>query len=283
MKKLFVLIPIFFSFITLFAQNATIETIPYAYFPFGQPLRLVKQSDRAPKRVFVLGVYGSAVHAKLYSPDGRFLYGALAVASEPEIFWNGENADEIISQISVPPEAGYLLPADEIYNGSSGRALDELYLAPLSLSRADAWLCDLVPHFFMNPNQSTAIETHYTPLCERYNLPRASIPEKPVNLIDECRRNEILAELEESNADTIILLGDDPIYWFLSFVSDCKKTRLAEFGIATYGSPVSVNINGKTYLVIPLAHVRQGGALGQHSDFWERRHKNWVENMNRQK
>jgi hypothetical protein len=284
MKKLYMLITLLlFSSITLFAQNNTAETIPNAHFPFGQPLRLVKQRDRSPKRVFVLGVYGSAVHAKLYSPDGRFLYGALAVASEPEIFWNGENADEIISQITVPPEAGYLLPADEIYNGSSGRTLDELYLAPLDFSRSDAWLCDLVPHSFMNSNQRTAIETYYTPLCERYNLPRASIPEKPDNLIDERRRNEILAELEESNADTIILLGDDPIRWFLSFVSDCRKTRLAEFGIVTYGSPVPVNINGKTYSVIPLAHVRQGGALGQHSDFWEQRHKTWVENLNKRR
>ena len=283
MKKLFVLISIFFSFVTLFAQSNTFETIPDAYFPFGQPLRLVKQSDISPKRVFVLGVYGSAVHAKLYSSDGRLLYGALAVASEPEIFWNGENAAEIISQISVPSEAGYLLPADEKYNGSSGRTLDELYLAPIGLSQSDVWLCDLVPHFFMNPNQKTAIDTLYNPLCEQHNLPRASIPEKPANLIDEHRRNEILAELKESNADTIMLLGDDPIYWFLSFVSDCKKTRLAEFGIVTYGSPVSVNISGKTYTVIPLAHVRQGGALGQHSDFWERRHSNWVENMNRTK
>jgi hypothetical protein len=280
-KKLYMLILLLFSLITLFAQSNTSETIPDAYFPFGQPLRLVKQMDRSQKKVFVLGVYGSAVHAKLYSPDDRLLYGALAVASEPEIFWKGENAAEIISQITVPPEAGYLLPADEKYNGSSGRALDDLYLAPLGLSRSDAWLCDLVPHSFMNPNQRTVIETLYTPLREEYNLPIASIPEEPRNLTDERRRNEILAELEESNADTIILLGDDPIYWFLFPVSDCKKTRLAEFGIVTYGSPVSVNINGKTYTVIPLAHVRQGGALGSHSDFWEQRHSNWVENMNR--
>ena len=261
-------------------QNNTSETIPDTYFPFGQPLRLVRQSDRSPKRVFVLGVYASAVHARWYPPEGRPVE-ALAVASEPEIFWNGENAAEIISQISIPPEAGYLLPADEKYNGPSGRTLDKLYLAPLGLSQSDVWLCDLVPHSFMNPNQRTVIETLYIPLCEQHNLPRASIPEKPVNLIDERRRNEILAELEESQAETIILLGDDPIYWFLSFVSDCKKTHLAEFGIVTYGSPVSVNISGKTYTVIPLAHVRQGGALGQHSDFWEQRHNNWVESMNR--
>jgi len=259
------------------------NTIPNAQFPFGQPLKLVKQTDRTPKKVFVLGVYASAVHAKWYSPEDKLLCGALAVASEPEIFWNGKNAAEIIAQIAVPSEAGYLKPAEEQYNGPSGRALDELYLTPLGLSRSDAWLCDLAPHSFMNENQKSAIQDHYIPIHKRYTLPTVSIPEEPHNLTDEQRRNEILTELEESQAKTIILLGDKPIKWFLSFVSDCTKKSLVEFGKETYGSPVSVNINGKAYTVIPLAHMRQAAGLGLHSDEWEQRHNNWVEDMNRRK
>jgi hypothetical protein len=299
MKILYALLLILFPFIELPAQNQSglydtqkgvnqmqntiFETIPNAQFPFGQPLTLVKQQDKSPKKAFVLGVYGSAVHAKWHSPDGKVLCAALAVASEPEIFWNGGNAADIISKIAVPPEAGYLTPADEMYNGPSSKALDGLYLAPLGLSRSDAWLCDLVPHSYMNSNQSEAIETRYAPLCEKYGLPTASIPGKPDTLTDEKRRNEILAELEESHAETIVLLGDDPLRWFLSLVSDCKKTKLSEFGEKTYGSPVPVSINGKTYSVIPLAHVRQGGGLGPHSNYWERLHNNWVEGMNRQR
>jgi len=299
MKKLYALTLIFFSIIELFAQDHKViltnkqgvnqmqdgfsETIPNAQFPFGEPLRILRQQDRTPKKVFVLGVYASAVHARWYSPDGRVIGEALAVASEPEIFWNGENAAEIISRITVPSEVGYLKAAEDKYNGTSGRALDELYLAPLGFSRSNAWLCDLVPHSFMNENQEKVIRTRYAPLCEKYNLPIASIPEKPVSLIDEKRRNEIVAELEESQAETIILLGDDPLKWFLSFVSDCKKTRLAEFGRNTYGSPVSVNINGKIYQVLPLVHMRHSGAIGTHDDGWKQLHNNWVESMNRKK
>jgi hypothetical protein len=33
-------------------------------FPFGQPLRPVVQADRTPKKLFILGVYASAVHAR---------------------------------------------------------------------------------------------------------------------------------------------------------------------------------------------------------------------------
>jgi hypothetical protein len=259
------------------------ETVPNTYFPFGQPLKLVKQQDRSPKKVFVLGVYSSAVHADWYSADGKRLCQALAVASEPYIFWNGENAVDIISKITIPPEAGHLEPADIKFNGSSGRTLDTLYLAPLGVSRSNAWLCDLVPHSYMNDNQKNAIETSYNEVREKYGLPLASIREKPDNLIDANRLNEILTELEASQAETIILLGDDPIKWFLSKVSDCKKTRLADFGkdTKTYGFPHAVHINGKQYTVIPLAHVRQGGSLGQHNQDWEDLHTNWVEEKKR--
>jgi hypothetical protein len=281
MKYLFTLVLIL-SCLQLFAQNIVIETVPNAYFPFGQQLKLGKQQDRSPKKVFVLGVYSSAVHAAWYPADGTPPCQALAVASEPYIFWNGENAADIISKITVPPEVGHLEPADIKYNGSSGRVLDTLYLAPLGYSRTDAWLCDLVPHSFMNANQKTAIETSYNPVREKYSLPVASIPEKPDNLIDANRLNEILAELEESHAETIILLGDEPIKWFLSKVSDCKKTRLIDFGkdTKTYGFPHAVHINGKQYTVIPLAHVRQGGSLGPNTPEWERLHTTWVEVKN---
>ena len=259
-------------------QNTNPEIVPDAYFPFGEPLKLVKQRDRSPKKVFVLGVYASAVHAKWLSPKGRLLCRALAVASEPEIFWKGDNAAEIISQITVPPEAGYLEPAEDRFNGPSGKALDELYLKPLGFSRSNAWLCDLVPYSLMNKGQRDAIKNRYTREREKYNLRIASIPEEQSNLvIEEPRRNEILAELEESQAGTIILLGDKPIEWFLSYVSDCKNKRLADFGDESYGDPVSVNINGKEYKVIPLAHMRQGGSLGWHNVKWERLHRNWVE------
>jgi hypothetical protein len=284
--KYFLTLVLILSCLGLFAQNAVSETVPNAYFPFGQPLKLVKQQDRTPKKVFVLGVYSSAVHADWYSEDGKRLCQALAVASEPYIFWNGDNAAEIISKITVPSGAGQLKPAEDAYNGPSGKTLDELYLAPMGFSRSDAWLCDLVPHSLMNANQKAAIETSYNQVREKYGLPAASIPAEPSSLaINANRLNEIVAELEESHAETIILLGDDPIKLFLSKVSDCKKIRLAEFGedTKTYGLPHSVHINGKPYTVIPLAHMRQGGSLGPNSTKWERLHTNWVEEKNKRK
>ena len=122
----------------------------YGNFAFGKPVRKVEQKDRTSKKAFVLGVYASAVHAKWVSADGLYSIKALAVDSEPEIFWKGNNADEIISGIDIPPEAGKLIAAKDIYNGPSGEALDNEILKPIDLNRKDVWLSDLVPYSLRN-------------------------------------------------------------------------------------------------------------------------------------
>ncbi len=42
-----------------------------------------------------------------------------------------------------------------------------------------------------------------------------------------------------------------------------------------YGTKTEVTINGKTIQVLPLAHPRQIGALGAHSEKWFLAHKEW--------
>jgi hypothetical protein len=188
----------------------------FGSFPFGQPVIEIVQKDRSPKQAFVLGVYASAVHACWVNPLGKDVVKALAVASEPEIFWRGDNAESIIRQIGIPTKLGVLLPADPKFNGPSGKALDELILEPLDLNRDNTWLCDLVPYSCANSAQMTAIERSYNPRVEKYSLPKHSVPALPHPLIDEKRRTEILKEIIESKADTLILLGDQPIKWFFS-------------------------------------------------------------------
>ena len=114
-------------------------------FPFGMPIRRLLQKERGRKRIFILGVYASAVHARWIGNDDKTLINALAVASEPEIFWNGEGAQGIINSISVPEGGGRLVAADKKFNGPSGRALDSEFLAPLEVDRFECWLCDLPP------------------------------------------------------------------------------------------------------------------------------------------
>jgi hypothetical protein len=249
-------------------QNRTVS----GTFPFGSKLVTVGQRDRSPKRVFVLGVYSSAVHAKWVGLDGRLCVRALAVAAEPVIFWNGSNAEDIIARIDVLPSAGRLVAADRQFNGPSGRSIDEDFLGPLDVGRDNAWLCDLVPHTCLNTGQLAAIRRAYEPRRRSCGLPEVDLPVVPEMFADDERRGEVLAELEEARAEIVVLLGDEPIRHFLSH-HDARWRRLRDFD--GYGRLHPSVIGGKSYKVLPLAHPRQVGGLGKHSAAWRLRHESW--------
>ena len=248
-------------------------------FPFGQKLTKVQQTETTPnKEVFVLGVYASAVHAKWLDKDGKIKVQALAVASEPEIFWTGKGVEKIIADIHIPEELGKLVPANKNLNGPSGVALDDLFLKPLGYSRKQACLCDLLPESRVNPNQQKAVNM-YNDIAVKQGLPLSTIPEFREDEIKENavqRHLEILSELENSGANTIILLGDLPIRWFLHFFD--KRTKLSQFGNSqdTYGLRHDIVINNKSYSVIPLCHPRNAARLGAFSKTWAELHDVWM-------
>jgi len=251
-------------------------------FPFGSKLTPVKQTDTTAKKIFVLGVYASAVHAQWLDKDNKIKIRAMAVASEPYIFWHGnhEEAANIISKINIPTELGKLIPADSL-NGPSGKALDEYYLFPLGYTRSDAWLCDLLPYACINPSQEKALEREYNPLKAKYNLNDVTITTTPTNFANDDRMKEILFELKQSKAKNIILLGDQPIKYLLPKYSNCNKKSLAEFGKNEndYGKWHEIIIDGEKYKVLPLVHPRQAASLGISSAEWTTLHKNWLNNI----
>jgi hypothetical protein len=249
-------------------------------FPFGQPVLDVVQKDRSTKKVFILGVYASAVHAQWVNINGKTLVNALAVASEPTIFWRGEHADSIIANIKIPEDLGVLLPARQDFNGPSGIALDNLILNPMGLDRQDAWLCDLVPHSCVNQPQCRALEREYNPLLGQYNLPIPSVPRLPNPLSNEVRLHSILKEIIESKANTLILLGDLPIRWFLSYF-DNRWKKLSDFGLekGSYGHLHDTRLGNLDIKVLAVAHPRQIAKLGRSSKFWYDTHAAWVENV----
>ena len=246
-------------------------------YPFGQKVKPLVQQDRTPKKIFVLGVYASAVHAR-WKKDGKIVCTALAVASEPRIFWDGniEEAKEIISKISIPPEVGTLEPAGSHLNGPSAKVLDEHILGTLGYTRKDAWLCDLLPETRLNSGQVKVITERYNPLIKQYGLNEVTIPERPTVFCDAQRCQEILSELKESQASLLVLLGDIPITQFLNSVADVPYKSLQEYvELYGYGNATAATIDGHTINVLPLAHPRQIGALGAHSEKWNILHREW--------
>lgn len=255
---------------------------PIGTFPFGQPIMPVVQRDRTKKQAFFLGVYASAVHAQWKDEEGTQKINAVAVASEPSIFWRGcqNAAQEIIDTINknLPPGTGKLsVPVDKRLNGPSGKALDKLFLEPLGFKREDVWLCDLVPHSCMNERQKLALQREYDPMIQSHGLPEYNWPALPHNLTDS-RRSEIEKELLDSESEVVITLGDMPLKWFTRYYR--TKDKLSDYGqtMELYGQLQEMIVDGKKIMLLPLVHPRQAAGIGSHSSLWKELHKAWIMN-----
>lgn len=248
-----------------------------AVFPFGSPVTKLVQKDRKPKKVFVLGVYAGAVHARWIESSGRILARSLAVASEPELYWRGdqEQAEEIMKSINIPNELGILIPAGKEINGPIGRALDKLLLEPLRLVRRDVWLCDMIPHSMMNRGQRKAIK-RYSRMTAETNLPPPTVPSTEIKSqsVDSPRREEILNEIIESQANVLISLGDLPLKMFLSHYG-LDKVRLADYPI--YGRLHPFKIGEIEIELLPLIHPRDTLRESGYATRWFEYHKRWLE------
>ena len=252
------------------------------HFPFGLTLHPLIQTDQTPKKVFVLGVYASAVHAR-WTRNGKIICRALAVASEPRIFWDGneKEAREILSSIPIPPEAGELTPAGEGLNGPSAKVLDEMILAPLGYCRKDTWLCDCLPEARLNAGQMQVIRERYEPIRRQYGLNEVTVPPRPDRFCDEARCREITEELIRSRASLLVLLGDIPIGQYLCRVASLPYSTLGQYvSLYGYGQITTAHIGGKELRILPLAHPRQIGGLGAHSESWKKIHQNWLTQQN---
>jgi hypothetical protein len=220
------------------------------------------------------------VHAR-WKKDGKVICQALAVASEPCIFWDGkpEDAKRIIASVAMPKELGILEPASRQLNGPSAKVLDDNILAPLGYTRKDAWLCDLLPETRLNASQVRVLKAKYEPIIKQYGLNQVTIPKRPTVFCELNRSKEILAELNESKANLLVLLGDIPIQQFLNRITKVNYTSLQEYvNLYGYGNPSKAIINGKNMNVLPLAHPRQIGALGAHNEKWFQCHLQWENN-----
>ena len=113
-------------------------------------------------------------------------------------------------------------------------------------------------------------------MIEQYGLNPVTIPNRPTAFCDSKRCKEILAELKESQAELLVLLGDIPIKQFLGRVAHIDYSSLQEYvDLFGYGNKSEVVINGQAINVLPLAHPRQIGALGSHSEKWNLAHIDW--------
>jgi hypothetical protein len=139
-----------------------------------------------------------------------------------------------------------------------------------------------LPETRLNPSQAKAIRERYDPIREKYGLNEVTIPKRPNIFCDEKRAAEITEELLESEAGLLVLLGDIPIAQYLNRVACMEYKSLTEYvDKYGYGTRTEVEIAGRKIEVLPLTHPRQIGALGSHSEKWNRFHKEWEERQAR--
>ena len=127
------------------------------------------------------------------------------------------------------------------------------------------------PYFYIQFNEG---DVHS--FLGEYGLNEVTIPKRPTVFCDAKRCKEIVAELKESKAGLLILLGDIPIAQFLSRVAEVPFKSLQEYvDLYGYGTVTAATVDGHTVNVLPLAHPRQIGALGAHSEKWNKLHQSW--------
>lgn len=249
----------------------------FGTFPFGAKVHCVTQADRTPKKYFVLGGYASAVHACWLSTAGKIITKSLPVTNEPEILWSGDpiDANAIINRINIPEPAGGLTFPGKWLNGGVGRLFNVEMLKPLGIFRPYVWIALLIPFTIANKSQRKALN-RYSRLANEFNLPPADL--KPSNkktyMIDQQRIDTILDELEQSKAEIIITLGDLPLHHFIRLF-DPTKRNLDCFEI--YGKLHQININQKSYQLLPLYQPKVGENIGSYTTRWKNIHHEWLE------
>jgi uracil-DNA glycosylase len=116
-------------------------------------------------------------------------------------------------------------------------------------------------------------------MAETVGLPPATVPVfKKGESNTDSRRQEILAELDASNARTLVVLGDVPIQQFVKpLCSGVKVKNLAHLTelAGGYGKPWQTEIGGRPMTVIGLCHPRQAAKLGSSSAKWYEMHQAW--------
>lgn len=229
----------------------------FGIFPFGKNVLKVSQTDRAPKPVFILGVYGSAVFAQFKALNAEMSIRYLPIDNEPQIFWDGdkETVNKIISEINIPKTVGKLTPELGTVNGKIGKAFDKYYLHPLKLKRDQIWICNLIPYFVLNKNERKSVR-NYNDIHHEFNLPKADIPSKKErwHYLTKKRFREIIEEIFLSRAELIITLGQQPLKWFLQEYNRGIGNLL---NVQDYGHVTKIQIESVKLNFIPLFHPRQ--------------------------
>ena len=248
-------------------------------FPFGRPAaeRPPRPAAGGAAKVFVLGVYPSALHVRWCRPDGAVHVQALAVDDEPEVFWDGADAAERVErwkeQVGWERSWGSVTSSG---NGTSGRGVVRDVLEPLGIDPAETCFTDCYRHYLVKTgtgSQRAAMDRAYVPFAAARGLPTVSLPRRPddgrlVAMALAEDSGHVLGELGNSGADFVVTLGQ-PAADVLVGLLELERVVLARD--STYGARRVIRSGGRELTWLALKHP------GQRQPAWEAHHRAWVD------
>lgn len=271
-------------------------------FPFGRPNgpRDLTWRGTGVPRLLVVGVYPSALHVRWDAPKsavtpagGVGRVAAMAVDVEPEVFWRGDGAGDLVE--SWKQQVGFVAGDDPGCdghvrahgNGPSGRAVDG-YLDALAIAPTDTAYLDVYPVFVVHQgthSQGEAVRRDYDPIVANLGAggrSESTLPRRPsATELPRMAADRFGIWLRDTIAslspDLIITLGAeswDTLALVQGIALNHKAGSLAE-SKAAYGTAGELRLAGTTMSWIPLAHP---GLLGKNAE-WTERHRQWAESM----
>jgi uracil-DNA glycosylase len=214
--------------------------------------------------VLVLGAYPSALHVAWTPPAPHRRIQAIAVDNEPEPFWNGADQEARVEAwkraVKFDSARWGTVSVAGGLNGSSGDWVDKNILAPLGVSRADAWITDSLDTYRCSEGLAARIEDTYNPFAAAAGLPQSVLFQHPSegDIISEAlheHQPRLRKEIETASPDVIVTLGNAALAVVRDLLprsggADTRRLAASE----NYGALVKLRVGQRDVELLPLAH-----------------------------
>jgi hypothetical protein len=250
----------------------------YSYL-FGTPALPRKPSANSEKEWLILGAYPSALHVRWEPPDAPAI-SAVAVADEPESFWEGHDQKGRISEWAMllpwREEWGQASSPGEL-NGSSGTWLTNNVLTPLRLSRGQTWITDCLDVYHESKGAAERLDApQMRALLAELKIQDRNLPSHPNEdrIVQGAQLDRLRTELAECRPRHVVTLGNAALRVFGSLIEG-PPPILSLSSDSSYGKEFVVRLlGGSSIELLPLAHP---GAPAP----YQAAHATWLESHQR--
>lgn len=233
-----------------------------ARFPFGRPVLPCPPSADGRRPVFVLGAYPSALHVRWTPPAPFRPIAALGVDNEPTPFWDGADQAARVERwardVGWNPAWGAVAAVGSL-NGPSGAWVSSRVLAPLGVTRGDAWITDCLDTYRASTGAAARLEDTYRPFAATVGLPPDALGPHPSesDIVTEALRDHrarLVAEIGTARPELVVTLGNAALRVLAGLGEVVGEPAPGKLAVAGYGRRLTLRVAGLDVEWLPLAH-----------------------------